>query len=126
MGVACTPQGSAPAGTAPAGTVGNAPAGSAPPSPSDPTATPRERPPAARLDRLPADVLARVKDRFGARCTAMHACGDLWGIDCDAAVDGPYYYVRAQTLEVVAKCGGYCMGGRCTNCPPKEWTCATY
>lgn len=53
-------------------------------------------------------------------------CGDLWGIDCEAAVDGPYDYVKADTLEIVSRCGGYCMGGRCTNCPPREWKCPTY
>jgi len=68
----------------------------------------------------------RIHDKFGARCRLERTCGALWGIDCDAAVDGPYYYVKAETLEKVSDCGGYCMGGRCTNCPPKEWTCATY
>jgi hypothetical protein len=47
------------------------------------------------------------------------------GVDCKAAVDGPYYYVRRESLEVVSTCGGACMRG-CTNCPPSDWTCATY
>lgn len=71
-------------------------------------------------------MTARIKSKFGAQCRFERACGNLWGIDCQAAVDGPYYYVKAGSLEEVAGCGGMCMGGRCTNCPPKEWTCATY
>jgi hypothetical protein len=65
----------------------------------------------------------RIKEAFGEACKAEKTCGALLGIDCNAAVDGPYYYVKAGTLEVVARCGGFCMGGGCTNCPPKEWTC---
>jgi len=68
----------------------------------------------------------RIQQRFGDHCRLERTCGALWGIDCEAAVDGPYYYVKPDTLEVVSRCGGYCMGGRCTNCPPKEWNCATY
>lgn len=98
---AAAPTGSAP----PAATSAPTPATSAAPSPS---------------------VAARIKSTFGERCHFERACGALWGIDCDAAVDGPYYYVKADTLEKVASCGGFCMGGRCTNCPPKEWSCTTY
>jgi hypothetical protein len=68
----------------------------------------------------------RIHDKFGTMCRLERTCGVLWGIDCDAAVDGPYYYVKAETLEKVSDCGGFCQGGRCTNCPPKQWTCATY
>jgi hypothetical protein len=76
----------------------------------------------------PADASrdARIRQRFGERCRLERACGELWGIDCEAAVDGPYYYVKPSTLEIVSRCGGFCMGGRCTNCPPREWKCATY
>ena len=67
-----------------------------------------------------------IEKKYGSSCRFERACGALWGIDCHSAADGPYYYVKAQTLEQVSVCGGACMGGRCTNCPPKEWTCATY
>jgi hypothetical protein len=67
---------------------------------------------------------AAIKKRFGTSCRLARECQGLWGIDCDAALDGPYYYVEAQTLDVVARCGGYCDGARCTNCPPRTWTCS--
>jgi len=68
---------------------------------------------------------AAIKKRFGSSCRLAAECGGTWGIDCDAAVDGPYYYVEAPSLNVVARCGGYCDGARCTSCPPRTWTCAT-
>lgn len=71
-----------------------------------------------------------IKAQFGDRCRLERTCGPLWGIDCQAAVDGPYYYVRprADGWIRITVCGGACMGGRCTNCPPKNegWTCETY
>lgn len=68
---------------------------------------------------------ARIKEKHGASCRFARACGDdLLGIDCNAAADGPYYYVRRDDLEIIAKCGGHCMTGTCTDCPPKEWTCS--
>lgn len=63
--------------------------------------------------------------KYGLNCRVERICGDLVGIDCDSAVDGPYYYVDKKTGNIISKCGGYCMVG-CTNCPPKEWTCDTY
>lgn len=98
------------------------PAASAAPSASTSAAAPSTSsapPPDASRDE-------RIRQRFGERCRLERACGELWGVDCDAAVDGPYYYVKRDTLEVVSKCGGFCMGGRCTNCPPREWKCPTY
>ncbi len=87
-------------------------------APSTSASPEKPSPDAARDDK--------IRQRFGDRCRLERACGGLWGIDCDAAVDGPYYYVKPDSLEVVSRCGGYCMGGRCTNCPPKEWSCSTY
>jgi hypothetical protein len=57
------------------------------------------------------------------QCKFVQACGDLMLIDCYVAADGPAYYVDQKTIKVEATCGGACMGGRCTNCPPKAWTC---
>lgn len=76
----------------------------------------------------PADpaLAARIKERFGERCTHERSCGDLLGIDCQSAADGPYYYVQRRDLKTVATCGGACMTGQCTDCPPKAWTCPTY
>lgn len=80
--------------------------------------------------RADAERDAAIKARFGQQCRLERTCGPLWGIDCDAAVDGPYFYVRVKPtgLEEITTCGGACMGGRCTNCPPKNegWTCPTY
>lgn len=71
-------------------------------------------------------LATRVKEKFGERCKLERSCGDLLGVDCGAAVDGPYYYAQRSDLKTVSTCGGACMGGRCTDCPPKAWTCATY
>ena len=84
-------------------------------------------PPAAKPATAEDPALAaRVKERFGADCRLERSCGDLVGVDCKSAVDGPYYYARRSDLEKVATCGGACMGGRCTDCPPKAWTCPVY
>jgi hypothetical protein len=73
---------------------------------------------------------AAIKRTFGDICRLERTCGPLWGIDCHAAVDGPYYYARPRgnRIERITTCGGYCMGGRCTDCPPRAagWTCPTY
>ena len=76
----------------------------------------------------PADAArdAKIQTTFGKSCRLERTCGALWGVDCNAAGDGPYWYVKAGTLEKVSGCGGLCRGGKCTNCPPKDWGCATY
>ena len=70
-------------------------------------------------------LAARIKEKFGDRCSYERACGELVGVDCGAAVDGPYYYVTRKDLTTVSTCGGACRMG-CTDCPPKAWTCPTY
>lgn len=70
-------------------------------------------------------LVARVKERFGEGCRPERSCGDMLGVDCNAAADGPYYYVAQSDLKVAATCGGACRRG-CTDCPPKGWTCPTY
>lgn len=84
------------------------------PEPTEPAPTP-----------VSPELAEKIKRQFGERCKYERSCGDLIGVDCDAAVDGPYYYVRRDSLEVVSRCGGACMRG-CTDCPPKAWTCPTY
>jgi hypothetical protein len=73
---------------------------------------------------------AAIRARFGGGCHLERTCGPIWGVDCGAAVDGPYYYVRPTPTELhqITICGGACMGGRCTDCPPKKegWTCTAY
>ena len=78
--------------------------------------------------KTPADpeLERRVKEKFGDTCRLERSCGDLLGVDCKAAVDGPYYYAQRDDLKTVATCGGACMSGRCVDCPPKAWTCPTY
>ena len=69
---------------------------------------------------------------FGQKCQLAETCGDLAKIDCGASYDGPLYYVRVSTREIVSKCGGWCYTpeaastGLCadTVCPPAEWTCS--
>lgn len=63
--------------------------------------------------------------KYGLNCRIERTCDELVGIDCDAAADGPYYYINKNTGDIISKCGGYCMS-ECTNCPPKEWKCDTY
>ena len=79
--------------------------------------------PATDAPEVSDELARRVRERLGAECTVHRECEDLLGIDCNAAADGPYYYVRAQDLEVVAKCGGHCMMAPCEDCPPDAWTC---
>jgi hypothetical protein len=111
------------------------PPAAAPPTTPDPDedlggfADPRvaDPPPPAPAQPAPDPALAaRVTEKFGERCKLERSCGELLGVDCGAAVDGPYYYVQRADLKTVSTCGGACMGGRCTDCPPKAWTCATY
>ena len=71
-------------------------------------------------------IVAKVKDKYGKRCRPERVCRHMLGIDCDAAVDGPYYYVDLDTFSELAICGGACMRGDCRNCPPKDWDCPTY
>jgi hypothetical protein len=60
------------------------------------------------------------------RCRLERVCGNFAGVDCDSAVDGPYVYYEMTGWTAVAHCGGHCMGGRCTNCPPAGFNCPTY
>lgn len=64
--------------------------------------------------------------RLGVSCEIDRACGNLVGIDCKSRVDGPYYYINKENSQIVSVCGGACMTGECTNCPPKEWSCDVY
>lgn len=85
-----------------------------------------EPPPQPRPEPIDDPALTtRVQERFGERCRPERTCGELLGIDCGAAVDGPYYYVQKTDLKKISTCGGACMRG-CTDCPPKAWTCPTY
>ena len=90
---------------------------------------PKRREPTREAEINPpvdAKLADRIKKTFGESCRLERICGELLGIDCQAAVDGPYYYVKPGSLEKVSTCGGACMGGKCTNCPPAEWDCAKY
>lgn len=113
-----TPPANTPATTPPA--ADSEGANFAAPPPAD--EQPRGSPP---TEEVPPELAERIKQKFGENCRFERACGDLIGIDCDSAVDGPYHYVRRDSLEVVSRCGGACMRG-CTDCPPKAWTCPTY
>ncbi|MDC0716911.1 hypothetical protein [Nannocystis bainbridge] len=116
-----TPPAARPApSTEPAAAESDSASFAAPPAADEP---PRNDP--AQTDVSP-ELTARIKEKFGERCRYERACGELLGVDCDSAVDGPYHYVRRDSLELVSRCGGACMGGACTDCPPKAWTCPTY
>lgn len=66
-------------------------------------------------------------------CRIQSTCGDLVGVDCMSAADGPYYYVNKTSQKIVEYCGGFCRGSSgqpdgkyCRNCPPVGWTCSVY
>ncbi|MDC0674694.1 hypothetical protein [Nannocystis radixulma] len=125
--LACSGSNSSGPGNPPTTTPASSPApaesegaGFAAPPPAD------EQPRGASSTEVPPELAERIKAKFGDNCRYERACGDLVGVDCNAAVDGPYHYVRRDSLEVVSRCGGACMGGGCTDCPPKAWTCPTY
>jgi hypothetical protein len=74
------------------------------------------------MDAIPGieadeDDRVRVAYEFGRGCGLERVCGDLWGIDCGAASDGPYYYVRAEDLRVLSSSWA---------APPKRWNCPLY
>jgi hypothetical protein len=73
---------------------------------------------------VPACRDLRIRSTFGDQCHLVAECGDLLAVDCNSAADGPLYYVNSSSLEKVSTCGGACMKRNCTDCPPKEWTCA--
>lgn len=84
-----------------------------------------QEPPAEPAPPDDPQLAARVQEKFGDGCRLERVCGDLAGVDCNSAADGPYYYVRKADLETVSTCGGACRRG-CTECPPPTWSCATY
>jgi len=59
-------------------------------------------------------------------CRLERICGNIAGVDCKSAIDGPYDYFDMTDWRSVAQCGGRCRGGQCTNCPPKELKCPNY
>lgn len=86
---------------------------------------PEEAPPESQAEQAPPELASKIRSAFGEQCRFERACGELVGVDCNSAADGPYYYVRQGSLEVVSTCGGACRRG-CTECPPKAWDCPTY
>lgn len=92
-------------------------------NPSPPA--PEEAPPESQAEQAPPELASKIRSAFGEQCRFERACGELVGVDCNSAADGPYYYVRQGSLEVVSTCGGACRRG-CTECPPKAWDCPTY
>lgn len=75
------------------------------------------------FSQVPEWIFGVNPKKYGDACVYQQSCGNLAAIDCNSAADGPLYYVNKTTKEIVAKCGGFCMAGGCTHCPPKEWTC---
>jgi hypothetical protein len=89
-------------------------------------------------DLVPVDIEAYAKKHYP-NCKAPVVCGDLAYVDCDAAADGPAYYLRRGTGALISACGGSCMvlmerGGADTEqgkvcrtlCPPPGWTCGPH
>ena len=129
-GIASRPSGSEPGEADPAPATPATPApieqehddgGFADPKLGEESAPPQ--PPQPQPGMTDPALIARVKQRFGEVCRPERSCGGMLGVDCNATVDGPYYYVEQADLKVVSTCGGTCRRG-CTDCPPKAWTCA--
>tara|TARA_B100001179_G_C18595458_1_gene407016 strand:+ start:204 stop:527 length:324 start_codon:yes stop_codon:yes gene_type:complete len=82
-----------------------------------------------QMDEKSALTSESVKETFGPRCELVSQCNDMAYIDCMSAADGPSYYVDSQSMEVLGKCGGFCMivpeegSDSCQQCPPESWTC---
>jgi hypothetical protein len=90
------------------------------PPPRPAPARPRPRP-------LTAEELA-LMERLGlargpTACKVADSCGDLIYIDCNAAADGPAFYIDRKAAQLLSTCGGACMAG-CKDCPPSAWTCS--
>lgn len=66
------------------------------------------------------DDALKIRVKYGEQCEIKDRCGDMVYVDCNAAVDGPAYYLD-KNLEVIGTSGGLCMGGNCSGAP-KEWT----
>ena len=75
-----------------------------------------------RLNPVTRNINPRA---YGPRCGKVNTCNNLVAINCQAEVDGSFYYVNADSGEIVGRCGGECdrPEGCPTPCPPKEWTC---
>ena len=99
------------------------PAGAVENPPADPPGSNFASPPGVESPAEPApaneedpELARKVREKFGADCRLERTCGEMVGVDCNSAADGPYYYARRENLETVSTCGGACMGGGCTNC----------
>lgn len=66
--------------------------------------------------------------KYGDVCRVDIQCQGIAGVDCNQAVDGPYYYVDMRSEEILARCGGALMapGGtveKCAELHDKLQTC---
>jgi len=75
------------------------------------------------------EVMNSVKMR-APNCKLLSLCKNLAAVNCQAEVDGPFYYIDFRQDSLVMCCGGCCdtsmenlKGTNCSQCPPKEWTC---
>lgn len=62
---------------------------------------------------------AKVKLKYGSRCSIEQTCDEMFYVDCGAAADGPAYYLD-EYLSVIGTSGGLCMAGNCSG-PPPQW-----
>lgn len=76
-------------------------------------------------DRNDPQLVERVSREFSS-CRLERTCGQLIGVDCQSASDGPYFYIEVNTFKHIASCGGNCMNGPCPDCPPPQWDCEVY
>ena len=62
---------------------------------------------------------------YGPLCGEISGiCNGIVAINCQAEVDGPFYYVDGRTGDIISTCGGECLFGSCEGmCPPPAWTC---
>jgi hypothetical protein len=76
-----------------------------------------------RQELPPAVQKLAVHLRLPDDCKFVQECGEMVLVDCNSAADGPAYYIDQKSGTILSTCGGACMGGHCTKCPPPGWSC---
>ena len=70
--------------------------------------------------------MENAKMTFSNNCKLVGTCIDISVIDCEAATDGPLYYINHKKNALIQCCGGCCdttkrEGNQCSECPPRKW-----
>ncbi|MAH05937.1 MAG: hypothetical protein CL561_10300 [Alphaproteobacteria bacterium] len=60
----------------------------------------------------------KIKKAYGKACKITERCDDMVYVDCNAAADGPAYYLD-KDLKIIGTSGGLCMMG--CSAAPEAW-----